>query len=121
MSDNTIPPVPSSASADASPLIAPVPDAKATTITTTSARASMESIWAKPAIGVYTLSLFLVGLLVAYLIKNDTAFNLMVGAIISNVTTVCQYYFGSSSGSDKKTDMLAGTPPPTTTTTTTTP
>jgi len=49
--------------------------------------------------------------------KNDTAFNLMIGAVISNVTTVVGYYFGSSSGSAQKTALMgtgaygAPTPP----------
>lgn len=33
---------------------------------------------------------------------------MIVGAVISNLTTVVNWYFGSSEDSSKKTDMLAG-------------
>lgn len=71
-----------------------------------------EPIWAKPSIGIYSLTLFAAGLLVAWVAKNETAFNLMIGAVISNATTVFGYYFGSSSGSTKKTDLMASNPAP---------
>jgi hypothetical protein len=69
--------------------------------------AAQEPAWAKPSIGIYSLSLFVLGLGVAWWSKNDTALNLMIGAIISNATTVIGYYFGSSSGSSHKTALLA--------------
>lgn len=65
-----------------------------------------EPTWAKPSIGIYSLALFLAGLGIAWWTKNDTAFNLLIGAVISNATTVIQYYFGSSSGSTQKTALL---------------
>lgn len=33
--------------------------------------------------------------------------NIIVGALVANLTTVVQYYFGSSQGSAKKTEILA--------------
>lgn len=37
---------------------------------------------------------------------NDIV-NIIVGAVIANVTAIVQYYFGSSSGSSQKTDIMA--------------
>lgn len=74
-----------------------------------------EPAWAKPGIGVYSLTLFVFCLGIAWWLKNDTAFNLMIGAVIANANTVVQYYFGSSAGSARKTDLL-GTSPQTGTT-----
>ena len=81
--------------------------------TTPSTTAAAEPIWAKPSIGVYSLTLFAACLGVAWWLKSDTAFNLMIGAVIANANTVVQFYFGSSSGSQKKDATIAAqqTPP----------
>ena len=70
-----------------------------------------EPAWAKPSIGVYSLTLFVIALAIAYVAKNDTALNLMIGAIITNGTTVVGYYFGSSSGSAQKSAMMEAASP----------
>ena len=66
-----------------------------------------EPTWAKPGIGVYTLTLFVLALGVAVYAKNENGIALMIGAIISNTGTVINYYFGSSSGSAAKTAQMA--------------
>lgn len=33
--------------------------------------------------------------------------NIIIGAIIANLTAIVQYYFGSSTGSEQKTDIMA--------------
>jgi hypothetical protein len=73
---------------------------------------SSEPVWAKPSIGIYALTLFVLALGVAVYAKNENGIALMIGAIISNATTVIGYYFGSSSGSTKKTDLMAANPAP---------
>jgi len=71
--------------------------------------------WAKPIIAIWTLTVFAFALVVVWLATGrDAAFNLMIGAVIANATTVIGYYFGSSSGSAQKTALLASstrTPP----------
>ena len=73
---------------------------------------SAEPYWAKPSIGIYTLVLFLAALAVSWWLKDNTAFDLMIGATIANANTVIGYYFGSSSGSEKKDEIIRqqGTP-----------
>ena len=78
-----------------------------TPTTTPPAPTPSEPIWAKPSIGVYALLLFLAALGVSWWAKNDTAFNLLTGAVISNASAVINYYFGSSSGSQKKDEVIA--------------
>lgn len=73
---------------------------------------SSEPTWAKPSIGVYTLSLFAGCLALAVVTKNELMGSLIVGAVIAKFSTVVDYYFGSSSGSTKKTDLMAANPPP---------
>jgi hypothetical protein len=76
-----------------------------TTPPSTTPPAPQEPFWAKPSIGIYSLVLFLAAMGISWWMKNDTAFNLMIGAVIANANTVIQYYFGSSSGSARKTEM----------------
>jgi len=33
--------------------------------------------------------------------------NIIIGAVIANLTTLVQYYFGSSTGSEQKTEIMA--------------
>lgn len=74
--------------------------------------APSEPTWAKPSIGVYTLTLFVGCLALAAVTKNELMGSLIVGAVIAKFGTVVDYYFGSSSGSTKKTDLMAANPPP---------
>lgn len=73
--------------------------------------ASVEPSWAKPAIGILNLCLFIAALAVVILLKNTEALSLLIGAVITNASTVINYYFGSSAGSDRKTDLITQTPP----------
>ena len=81
-----------------------------TTTTTTPPPTPSEPMWAKPSIGIYALTLFAACLIVAYYSKNETAQNLLIGAVISMATTVSGYYYGSSSGSERKTALLNAQP-----------
>jgi hypothetical protein len=78
----------------------------------TSATAPPEPYWAKPSIGIFSLIIFAGALGVVWWAGKDQAFNLLIGAVIANATTVIGYYFGSSSGSAQKTALLAAAPPP---------
>ncbi len=58
------------------------------------------------------------GVLVAWGNKDAQTFSILVGAIVSLVSSVAGYYFGSSAGSQKKDDVIhaalmtaQGTPP----------
>ncbi len=42
---------------------------------------------------------------------NEKIAYLIVGALLSNTTSIVQYFFGSSSGSDKKTELLYNSTP----------
>lgn len=69
------------------------------------------------SVSVMSLVVFMVALGISYWTKNDTAMNLMVGAVITNATTVVNYWLGSSQGSSSKDAALAQiTTPPVTTT-----
>lgn len=92
---------------DQAPAVAPDAPAPGPPSTPPSATPTVEPYWAKPSIGIFSLTLFMVALGVSWFAKTDTAFNLMIGAVISNATTVVGYYFGSSSGSAQKTALLA--------------
>lgn len=84
--------------------------------------AAPEPMWAKPAVSVYALTIFLIAFGIAYMSKDSTSLTMLMGAAISMGTQVVQYYLGSSSGSAQKTAMLGTpTPVPGTTTTTVTP
>lgn len=77
-----------------------------------------EPSWAKPAVSIFSLMIFVVALLIAYTSKDSTSLTLMIGAAIAMGQQVVSYYLGSSSGSAKKTSLLATAPPVQTTTTT---
>jgi hypothetical protein len=68
-----------------------------------------EPSWVKPSIGIFSFGVFAAALFVTWQFNKEAAFNLLIGAVIANVTTVIGYYFGSSSGSAQKTALL--TPP----------
>jgi len=80
-----------------------------------------EPIWAKPAISIFALLIFVIALVIAYTAKDSTSLTLMIGAAIAMGQQVVSYYLGSSSGSAKKTNLLAIPPMPPVSTTTTTP
>src|SRR5215472_14280320 len=66
-----------------------------------------EPSWAKPSIGIFSFAVFAAALIVTWRYPEmKDAFNLLIGAVIANVTTVIGYYFGSSSGSAQKTALL---------------
>jgi hypothetical protein len=66
-----------------------------------------EPPWAKTAISIFALGIFLAAFGIAYLAKDNTDLTMMMGAAISMATSVVGYWIGSSSGSDKKTAILA--------------
>jgi hypothetical protein len=75
---------------------------------------TVEPSWAKPGIAIFALAIFACALVVVWSgggVMKD-AFNLLIGAVIANATTVFGYYFGSSSGSAQKTALLASTTTP---------
>jgi hypothetical protein len=71
-----------------------------------------EPFWAKPSIGILSFALLAAALFVTWKYDKDQPFNLLIGAVIANATTVINYYFGSSSGSAQKTALLTTPPPP---------
>lgn len=81
------------------------------TTTTTSGPASIPqdktATISKLAVSILTQLLFLSAFGVAYLLKNDTAINLLVGAVIANATTTVNFWLGSSSGSSSKDATIA--------------
>ena len=68
-----------------------------------------EPVWAKPAIAIIALMIFIVAFAIAYLSKSNSSILLMEGAAITMAGTVVNYYLGSSSGSAKKTEIAAVT------------
>ena len=83
-----------------------------TAASTASQPAPSEPFWAKPSIGIFSFVVFAAALFVTWKTDQKEAFNLLIGAVIANVTTVIGYYFGSSSGSAQKTALLATRPNP---------
>jgi len=71
--------------------------------------------WGAPIVSVYSLTLLLVALCFAYLVKNDTLLTALVAVIATNATSVVQFYVGSSSSSQAKDIVISNqlpTPPP---------
>jgi lipopolysaccharide export LptBFGC system permease protein LptF len=58
-------------------------------------------------VSVYSLTLMLVALAVAWYSKNDGAIQILIGAIVANGTTVVNFYMGSSRSSQKKDETIA--------------
>lgn len=81
-------------------------------VSPTSRQISSEPFWAKPSIGILSFVIFAAALYVTWKYDKTDAFNLLIGAVIANVTTVVSYYFGSSSGSAHKTELLSQALPP---------
>ena len=53
-------------------------------------------------ISVFSLTLLLIALVFAYIIKNENLLVLLAGVIATNATSVVQFYVGSSSSSQAK-------------------
>jgi membrane protein implicated in regulation of membrane protease activity len=76
--------------------------------------------WSRPAIAFFSLVIFALAFWIAWQKLPDSGtLNILVGAIVSLVSSVSGYYFGSSAGSQKKDDVIhnalmtaQGTPPP---------
>lgn len=90
------------------------------TQTATPAPVTIGSEWKTPAglVGMFSLSLLLVGLSVACYLKDTTAIDLITGAIVANAGQVVNFYMGSSRSSQKKDETIAAqlpTAPPTVT------
>jgi hypothetical protein len=108
----TVSPVPPGSAASASappPPSAPLPQTLAAQV--------ME--WSRPVIALFSLLIFAVAFWIAWVNKDTQTFSILVGAIVSLVSSVAGYYFGSSAGSQKKDDVIhaalmtaQGTPPP---------
>ena len=86
--------------------------AQAATTAVLNAPNGSEPAWAKPAIAIGSLLLFLAMVIVSIVTKNEQALSMLVGSVITMATTAVSYYLGSSAGSDHKTNLLAGAPPP---------
>ena len=81
-----------------------------TTSATVAPALSVEHI--KAAVSVFTLILFLGLVIVAYVNKDQTSFNLLCGAGIAMAQSVVGYWLGSSSGSARKDAVIAASAPP---------
>ena len=65
------------------------------------------SLWGAPAISIYTLTIMIGAMAIAWLTKNDNAMTLLTGAAIANATTIINFWVGSSAGSQKKDETIA--------------
>ena len=122
MSD-TLPPAPAPAPPPVAPLPAPpilppgfvtpqtvqtvAQTAQAAANAVLTAQAGTEPTWAKPAVSILTLVVFVGLLLISWLNKDQTSFNLLCGAGIAMAQSVVGYDLGSSSGSAQKTAIMA--------------
>jgi hypothetical protein len=71
--------------------------------------------WGAPVVSVYSLSLLLVALCFAYLVKNETLLTALVAVIATNATSVVSFYVGSSASSQAKDVVISNqlpAPPP---------
>lgn len=59
-------------------------------------------------ISVFSLSLLLVALVFAYVMKNDNLLVLLAGVIATNATTVVSFWVGSSASSQNKDETISG-------------
>jgi hypothetical protein len=62
--------------------------------------------WSRPVIAVFSLSIFALAFFVAWKNSDGPTLNILVGAIVSLVSSIAGYYFGSSVGSQKKDDVI---------------
>lgn len=63
--------------------------------------------WGRLGVSAVGEILLAVALLLAWKIGNEQIFNIVVGAIVANGTTIVQYYLGSSASSAKKDEVVA--------------
>jgi len=86
---------------------------QAATIATTGAAAVLaaapgtEPAWAKPAVALGSLLVFVGMVVIAYLTHDQQMQTLLGGAVIGMASQAGNYYLGSSSGSAAKTNLLA--------------
>lgn len=73
--------------------------------------AGTEPVWAKPAVAIGSLVVFVAMVFFAYLTKDQTMMTLLGGAVVGMASQAGNYYLGSSSGSAAKTNLLAAAPP----------
>ncbi len=76
-----------------------------------SAPAGSEPSWAKPAISILSLLIFIALIVVAFLRGDTTGLAILSGVGAGMAQQVAGYYLGSSAGSAKKPDLLAAAPP----------
>jgi hypothetical protein len=64
--------------------------------------------WSRPVIAFFGLAIFAVAFGLAWMRsdKDATTFSMLVGAVVTLVSTISGYYFGSSVGSQKKDDVI---------------
>ena len=67
--------------------------------------------WSRPVIAVFSLAIFALAFWIAWGLargdaKDTKMLDILVGAIVSLVSTISGYYFGSSVGSQKKDDVI---------------
>jgi uncharacterized membrane protein len=65
------------------------------------------SVLGAPLISIFALTIFLIALLIAYVMKNETLETAMLGVAAANATTVVNFWLGSSSNSRKKDDTIS--------------
>lgn len=75
-----------------------------------------EPTWAKPAVAIASLLVFVSMLVAAYVTHDQNMLTLLGGAAIGMASQAGNYYLGSSSGSAAKTALLAAAPAVVTTT-----
>jgi hypothetical protein len=74
------------------------------------APAGSEPNWAKPAVSILTLVVFVVLVAAAYWTGDKTSLAILSGVGAGMAQQVAGYYLGSSSGSARKTALLAAAP-----------
>jgi hypothetical protein len=62
--------------------------------------------WSRPVIAVFSMSIFALAFFIAWQKSDASTLNILVGAIVSLVSSISGYYFGSSAGSQKKDDVI---------------
>jgi hypothetical protein len=62
--------------------------------------------WSRPVIAAFSLGIFALAFFVSWQRSDAATLNILVGAIVSLVSSVAGYYFGSSAGSQKKDDVI---------------
>jgi steroid 5-alpha reductase family enzyme len=75
--------------------------------------------WSRPVLAIFSLVIFSLAFWISWEKNDSSTLDILVGAIVSLVSSVSGYYFGSSAGSQKKDDVIhtalmtaQGNPPP---------